>query len=126
MRTYVYSFLEKKGFFLLLKRPSDKKVNPGFWCLPGGRLEEGETYADCVVREVSEETNLEFIPITQVMDVVEKVVDGEIRVVVYSGTHCGIVNISKEHTEYKWVDIDEIKEMEVLPFINELVARREK
>jgi len=33
----------------------------GFWSVPGGRVEEGETLAEAVVREVLEETGLEGV-----------------------------------------------------------------
>ena len=33
----------------------------GEWSIPGGRVEEGETLAEAVVRELQEETNLEGV-----------------------------------------------------------------
>ena len=32
--------------------------NSGWWLLPGGEIEQGESPADCVIREVEEETGL--------------------------------------------------------------------
>lgn len=32
----------------------------GVWCLPGGHIDEGETAKDAVIREVKEETGLDF------------------------------------------------------------------
>ncbi len=42
------------GSLLLVRRADD-----GTWCLPGGRLEPGESWAACAVRECREETGLE-------------------------------------------------------------------
>jgi ADP-ribose pyrophosphatase YjhB (NUDIX family)/GNAT superfamily N-acetyltransferase len=42
-----------EGRLLLVKRADD-----GTWCLPGGRLEPGESWAACAVRECREETGL--------------------------------------------------------------------
>ena len=34
------------------------ELNSGWWLLPGGGMEEGETPEECVIREVLEETGL--------------------------------------------------------------------
>ena len=36
-----------------------KKANRFYWVLPGGRIEYGEDFAACAVRELKEETNLD-------------------------------------------------------------------
>jgi 8-oxo-dGTP diphosphatase len=45
---------------LLTKR----NVEPfkGFWCIPGGHIEQNEDAVTAVKREVKEETNLDFTP----------------------------------------------------------------
>jgi len=43
------------GKILLVKH---RKGNKQYWVLPGGRLEYGETFIDCAVRELQEETGL--------------------------------------------------------------------
>ena len=37
-----------------------KKANRFYWVLPGGRIEYGEDFATCAVRELKEETNLDI------------------------------------------------------------------
>lgn len=44
---------------LLIRR--GRGVAAGFWSVPGGRVEEGETLAEAVVRELREETGIEGV-----------------------------------------------------------------
>jgi len=47
----------KKGEILLHKRTDFKDT----WSLPGGAAEIGESFQDCILREVAEETGLQLI-----------------------------------------------------------------
>jgi 8-oxo-dGTP diphosphatase len=55
---------------LLIKRNTRPFV--GYWALPGGRMDPGETIEQTVVREVKEETGLEATIIRVVGEYVEK------------------------------------------------------
>ena len=48
-------FNEKREKILLTRRSDN-----GLWCLPGGKMESGETVEECCQREVFEETGLEI------------------------------------------------------------------
>ena len=47
---------EKEEILLVQHR----KGNRLYWVLPGGRIEYGESFEDCAVRELKEETNLDI------------------------------------------------------------------
>jgi len=50
-------FLEKDEKFLMLKK-ADKLFGGGKWNAPGGKLNNDETFEQCAVREIYEETGL--------------------------------------------------------------------
>ena len=87
------------GKFLILHRVEN--FNPtGKVCLPGGHVDEGEDFFDAAVRELKEETNLDPIKDSQVVDLGEYrskdawihyfliQVDGSQPVTVDSSEHC--------------------------------------
>jgi 8-oxo-dGTP pyrophosphatase MutT (NUDIX family) len=47
------------GLYLLGRREMTDSSLPGQWCTPGGGIEPGESYDECIVREFKEETGLE-------------------------------------------------------------------
>lgn len=51
-------YIRKEGKILIGKRKG--KHGGGTWCAPGGHLELGESWEECALREVTEETGLEI------------------------------------------------------------------
>lgn len=60
----VLAFIIRKEKFeeqiLLTKRSDNLKEYPNKWCLPGGHIDENETASNAIIREVKEETGLDF------------------------------------------------------------------
>lgn len=50
--------------------------NTDIWCLPGGKVDEGETYMQAVARELKEETGFE-IDLNKIIPVYSTIVFGE-------------------------------------------------
>ncbi len=65
------------GKILLIKRNTRPFV--GYWALPGGRMDPGETIEQTVVREVKEETGLDVAIAYVVGDYVERGIKDDIE-----------------------------------------------
>jgi mutator protein MutT len=58
MRTIVNALFVRDGMVLLVRRSLHRSTYPGLWSFPGGHVEQGETLADALVREVQEEVGV--------------------------------------------------------------------
>jgi mutator protein MutT len=109
---------------LIACRPHDT-VLPGYWELPGGKVEPGETGAQCVVREFREELDLGVE--------VNGPVPGERVAHQYDHGHvhidaflCGGRRGEPKNlavTEHRWVTADELGDYQFPPANDELIRR---
>jgi len=61
MKETTLCYIENENRYLMLYRnKKEKDINMGKWIGIGGKLENGETPAECVKREITEETSLEI------------------------------------------------------------------
>ena len=104
---------------ILLTRRSDN----GRWCLPGGRMESGESAAEACAREVLEETGLRvrvtrLIGIYTSPDFVIEYADGNRFQIVAMSFEAEIVGgelvVSEETTEHGYFTPDQIRSMDLV------------
>ncbi len=113
------------GEILIVKRHPKSKTDPEMWELPGGKVEKGEHFADALIREIKEETNLEV----DVGDFCEAVQNDyshkrTVQLMMYLDDVEGNIKISDEHTEYMWASIEKIKELEISTSLEKLLKKR--
>jgi 8-oxo-dGTP diphosphatase len=56
VRVGVQAIVRRRNEILMVLR--NRSLDPGTWCLPGGKLEPHETIIGCALRELREETGL--------------------------------------------------------------------
>lgn len=101
---------------VLLVRRSGSEYSPGAWCLPGGKVDYGDTVEEAAARELSEETSLQATGL---------------RFLFYQdslplepgGMHClnmyfeaeveGVVKLNEESSQFAWVGPGELSGYQV-------------
>lgn len=102
VKTVILNHRLKKA--LLIRRSSDD-FGGGTWESAGGKVEEGETLEDALIREVYEETGLRVIPEKLLYASLDEHSEQRLIFIVYLClTDEETITLSDEHTEYRWVD----------------------
>jgi len=108
---------------LLLKR-SNESDNPETWCLPGGGAKKGETKIGTAIRETKEETGLDSIPGRRFEALVNKDGRKTFTTFLYSvQKQFDVEKLSDEHSDWKWVSFDEMKNTELHPKFKDALPR---
>ena len=113
----ITGMIYKDGKFLIVKRNNDEIAYPGKWQVPGGKVERGEKCIACLEREVLEETGLKVKNVRFLKDYTFVRPDGYhvVGIVFLCDWDSGEVEISDAHTDFKWVNINEAKEYDLIP-----------
>ncbi len=109
---------------ILIAKRQDHQFMGGFWELPGGKIDPGESNEEAVIRELKEELGIGVVELslhqTMVYDYPEHRVELSIyNIIQYQQTPKGI-----EGQEITWSDIDDLSNFNLLPtmkaFINSI------
>ena len=119
--------LNSKREFLMLQRSSNDDFLPGYWELPGGRMDNGEDLVSGLQREIKEESGLETNVINP-LKAVSYYLDPENPRESYGVFYlCDLkkenqkISLSEEHANYKWVSFDNYNELKVSNFLKKLI-----
>ena len=117
--------LNSRQEVLLIKR--NQAPAQGWWSIPGGKLEPGETLVDACRREFKEETSL-GIEVSHIVAVVERKLEGfhyviiDFSVQLTDETECTPI-ANSDVAEAKWISLDDLGQYELVVGLAEIIKR---
>jgi 8-oxo-dGTP diphosphatase len=114
--------IDEDDKILILKRSTDSKTNPGKWELPGGKVDQKESFDQALIREVYEETQLK-IALDHVVGVSEQNLHliRAVHIIMSGKILEGKLTLSNEHEGYAWVFFENLSEYELADWLHEFV-----
>ena len=101
---------DKHGRVLILKR-RDTTYGEGAWCLPGGKVEYGQTVEEAARQELREETGLECISLRFLFYQDSLPTEpGKMHGInlYFECTASGAVALNDESSEYAWIALEDL------------------
>ena len=114
------SIVSYKNKLLILQRNKDDSLG-GFWDLPGGNLEFLEKMETGMKREIKEETGLKVskVELIETKEIIVKLKRKHFLLFLYkTETSSDKIKLSKEHQDYRWIDVKEISKYKLNPIFN--------
>lgn len=103
-----------RGEILICQRAKGGSMG-GLWEFPGGKLEEGETLEECIVRECREELDIVIEPISIFANTEYQYPDRFIKFTFFNAR----IQMGKiqrlVHDDIKWVKVEQLRNYEFCP-----------
>lgn len=118
-----HGLIKNGNKYLITKRASNKNYMPDLWDIPGGTIEFGEHSIDALIREIDEETKIKIKvgDLIFVYDFVSGQDRHQFQMVFKCDYLSGEVILNpREHQEYRWVTLEELKDIPKIAFLEEL------
>jgi 8-oxo-dGTP diphosphatase len=120
----IHGVIANRGRILVLRRAPGMPYRPGSWDLPGGHLALGESFEDCLIREVKEETGLD-VSIQRMLGMHSMFSEPYLQAL-YACRLRVFQNLQlrpDEHVEHRWVTLVEMEGLELIPYLESIRKR---
>jgi len=110
----VAALIRDKDRFLACQRPPEK-ARGLLWEFVGGKVENGETGPEALVRECQEELGVTLSVGDAVMDVTHEYPDLTVHLTLYSAVIAEGIPQKLEHNDIRWITAEEMDTIEFCP-----------
>ena len=107
---------------MICQRPANK-ARALLWKFVGGKVEQGETKEQALIRECKEELNITVKPKEVFMDVVHEYPDLTVHLTLFNATIAEGVPQKLEHNDIKWITLSEIQNHDFCPADSEILEK---
>jgi 8-oxo-dGTP diphosphatase len=96
---------------LVVQRGKDSD-HPLKWEFPGGKVNPGETFEECIVREINEELSLDIIICASLKNVEHDYTNKRIRLIPFICDTLMDLPVLNEHVAYRWIEASRLAEID--------------
>ena len=122
MMEVVAALIWDKDKFLICQRPANK-ARALLWEFVGGKVEQGETKEQALIRECKEELNITLNVGDIFMEVVHEYPDITVHLTLFNATIAKGVPQKLEHNDIKWITPAEIPDYDFCPADEEILEK---
>ncbi|WP_215225469.1 (deoxy)nucleoside triphosphate pyrophosphohydrolase [Echinicola shivajiensis] len=120
------AIIVQDGLVLAVQRSKKMKM-PLKWEFPGGKLEEGESEQECLIREIKEELHLEILLGEKLPEVIYEYPDFKICLIPFiASIQSGELHLA-EHQAYQWLPKNKLLDLDWaladVPVVREFLKR---
>ncbi len=126
MLDVVAGVIRNKENKILIAQRGFHKAHGGMWEFAGGRVEDGETFEDAIIREMKEELEIDVKPIKRLGSHQYDYPELSINLMAVECKYVGGELVQTEHEAIAWVTPEEMNKYKFTPadeFIVELVQK---
>jgi 8-oxo-dGTP diphosphatase len=112
MITVTCAVIRNEDEEVLVVQRGEQTDHPLKWEFPGGKLIDGETEEECIIREVEEELALEIVICGKLADVEYDYGHKQIKLIPFICDTLDEVPFLSEHIAYRWISASELAEVD--------------
>ena len=111
----VVGVLRNESGQLLIAKRQDHQFMAGFWELPGGKIEDGETTEETIIRELNEELGIKVNALSLHQTMQHTYADRTVELCIYNIDQYQNTPLGIEGQQIAWASVQELHNYQLLP-----------